>query len=70
MDYFTGQHEFSFYSDVRFRLVRRNLIFHPTLANKVVWRLANQFPEGYERRWAWLFPAWFLSIDLEAVKSK
>jgi Methyltransferase domain len=23
---------------------------------------------SYEQRWAWIFPAWFLSVDLEVVK--
>ena len=22
----------------------------------------------YEQRWAWMFPAWFLSVDLEVIK--
>jgi hypothetical protein len=43
-------------------------VFYPTLANKLVHRLANRRPQAYERRWAWMFPAWFLSIELEAVK--
>ena len=39
-----------------------------TLVNKLVWRLANRYPEAYERRWAWVFPAFFLSFELEVVK--
>jgi SAM-dependent methyltransferase len=66
--YFTGEHEFSYYTRVRFRRRRTELVFHPTLLNKLVWRLANRYPEAYERRWAWMFPAWFLSIELEVVK--
>src|SRR3954470_4595223 len=55
-DYFTGEHEFSFYTDRRFRTIRRQLIFYPSLLNKAVWRLANRFPGPYEKRWAWMFP--------------
>ena len=43
-------------------------MFYPTLVNKLTWRIANRYPEAYERRWAWIFPAWFLSIDLEVLK--
>lgn len=67
--YFTGEHEFSFYTDRVFRTRRREIVFHPTLLNKLVWRLANRWPGGYERRWAWMFPAWFLYFELEVVKA-
>ncbi|HZO80789.1 MAG TPA: methyltransferase domain-containing protein [Candidatus Binataceae bacterium] len=56
-DYFTDNHEFGFYSKKRFRRHRAQIVFLPTLANKLVWRLANRYPAAYERRWAWLFPA-------------
>ena len=66
--YVTGEHEFSFYTRTRFRLVHRSIVFEPSLVNKVVRRLANRYPEAYERRWAWMFPAWFLYAELEVVK--
>src|SRR6185437_12988876 len=59
-DYVTGEHEFSFYTRARFRKVTSRIIFYPTILNKIVGRLANAFPQKYERRWAWVFPAWFL----------
>ena len=65
-DYVTGQH--AFYNASRFRTIRREFIFHPTLVNKLVWRLAKRYPAEYERRWAWIFPAWYLSFELEVVK--
>ena len=68
LDYFTGEHMHSYYTRVRFRTRARSLVFHPSLANKLVRRLANRWPAAYERRWAWLFPAWFLYFELEAVK--
>jgi SAM-dependent methyltransferase len=66
--YFTGENEFSFYSQRRFRRRRTQLIFVPTLVNKIVWRLANRYPQKYEQRWAWMFPAWYLYFEIEVVK--
>ena len=40
----------------------------PGIVNRIVFRLANRWPERYERRWAWMFPAWFLYDELEVVK--
>jgi SAM-dependent methyltransferase len=67
-DYFTGDNEFGFYTNRRFRKVRGEIIFHRSLTNKLVWRFTRRFPEAYERRWAWTFPAWFLSFELAVVK--
>jgi SAM-dependent methyltransferase len=69
-DYFTGDHELSFYTTSRFRRRVTNIVFTPTLLNKLVRRLANRWPARYERRWAWLFPAWFIYVELEVVKSE
>lgn len=66
--YCTGEHEFSFYTNARFRRRRSEIVFAPTLVNKLVWRIANRWPAEYERRWAWLFPAWFLYFELEVRK--
>ena len=66
--YFTGEHALSFYTAVRFRQHACSLVFEPGLLNKLVWRLANRFPQAYERRWAWVFPAWFLFVELEVLK--
>lgn len=67
-DYFDESHGLAFYSRARFRRTGARIVFYPTLVNKLVHRLANRYPQKYERRWAWIFPAWFLAIDLEAVK--
>jgi SAM-dependent methyltransferase len=67
-DTFTAAHELSFYSQARFVRRRATITFYPSLINKVVRRLAERWPERYERRWAWMFPAWFLSFELEVVK--
>lgn len=67
-DYVTGEHEFAFYTGVRFRKIASQLIFRPTILNKIISRFANAFPEKYENRWAWMFPAWFLYFELEVLK--
>jgi SAM-dependent methyltransferase len=66
--YFTGENQWEFYTGCRFKRVASHLHFYPTWINKVVWRLANRYPEAYERHWTWMFPAWFLSFELEVVK--
>jgi SAM-dependent methyltransferase len=67
-DYFTGENEFGFYSRGRYRRRQASIVFRPSLANKLVWRLANRYPAWYEQRWAWVFPAWFLHFELEVIK--
>ena len=70
LDCFTEDDQRSFYTRARFRLRHRQIIFWPTLLNKIVWRLANRYPMWYELRWAWMFPALFLSFELEVVKGE
>ena len=67
-DYFTGDNEFGFYTNRHFRKAQAQIVFRPSLLNKVVWRLARRFPGAYEHRWAWIFPAWFLSFELIVLK--
>ncbi len=68
-DYFTSGHELDFYSAARFQIESCRIFFHPSFLNKIVWRLANRYPRAYERRWAWMFPAWFLEVRLKVVKA-
>lgn len=70
LDYLTDAGEFSFYTRARFRVRHRQIIFWPTLLNRLVWRLANRWPMWYELRWAWVFPALFLTFELEVVKEE
>jgi hypothetical protein len=67
-DCLTQGDEHDYYTSARFRQRSCRIIFHPTLLNKLVWRIANRYPSAYERRWAWIFPAWFMSIELEVLK--
>ena len=67
-DYFTPGHPFNFYGSEGFEIHKRMLIFETTLVNKLVHRLANRWPVGYEARWAWIFPAWYISVELVVRK--
>lgn len=67
-DYFTGGSRWSFYSDLRFEMAERILAFHPSFPDRIVARFANRRPDLYEKRLAWLWPAWFLIFRLRAVK--
>ncbi len=69
-NYVTGEHQFSFYTRSRFKSRQKRIIFYPTLLNKIIWRLANRYPQAYEHRWAWMFPAWYLSFELEVIKEE
>lgn len=55
---------------VRFRVRTRRIIFYPSLSGRLWGRLANHAPEAYERRWAWMFPAWFLYAELEVEERR
>lgn len=68
MDYITGENEIEFYTRARFKKVSARMMFYPSLINKLVWRLANRYPASYERRWAWMFPGWYLYFELEVQK--
>lgn len=67
-DYFTEDHGLSYYSRARFRVVRRVLRFHGGPLDALVRRLAARWPDFYEHRLAWLLPAWYLELELAAVK--
>jgi SAM-dependent methyltransferase len=67
-DYFTEPHKLSYYSAARFEVARRTLRFHGGLVDSVMRRLANRWPDWYEHRLVWVFPAWYLEFELTAVK--
>ncbi len=70
VDSFGDPHDLAHYTHARFRRSSMRIYFHPSLMNKLVWRCANRWPHAYERRWAWMFPAWFMSVRLEIVKKQ
>lgn len=67
-DPFSPGHALAHYGTARFCRRSGRLSFYPSLLNRVVHRLANRWPERYEQRWAWIFPAWFLYVELEVLK--
>jgi SAM-dependent methyltransferase len=67
-DYFTDASQWSFYSQVRFEVAERILVFHQRRPDRLVARFANRHPQIWEQRFAWLWPAWFLIFKLRAVK--
>ena len=69
-DPFDDAHQHSHYSHARFRRRQTRISFDRSIVNRVVFRLANRWPLEYERRWAWMFPAWFLYVELEALKER
>jgi hypothetical protein len=68
IDFLTGETWYQPSSAARFKKLVASLVFYPSLVNKLVWRLANRYPERYERRWMWMFPAWYLYFELEVRK--
>jgi hypothetical protein len=68
MNYLTDENQTRFCTAARFEKLSRRLIFYPSLVNKIVWRLANRYPAAYERRWMWMFPAWYLYFELQVKK--
>ena len=68
-DYFSEGHSLSYYSQVRYKIKMRHIQFQGGRINRsIISRLANKFPQGYEQRWAWIFPAWYIYLELEAIK--
>lgn len=66
-DYFTEGHPLAFYSTARFR-AHVVLHFKGRLLGRLMFHVARRWPAWYEDRLAWIFPAWFLYVELEAVK--
>lgn len=67
-DYFTGDNEWSFYTDIHYKKGELCLKFHPSLVNRFVSILANHRPRFYERHLTWIFPAWYLYVKLIVIK--
>jgi SAM-dependent methyltransferase len=67
-DYFTRGHELSYYSDAAFEIVERKIYFNKSLFSRLLFHVANRYPAWYERRAAWIFPAWFMGFRLRALK--
>lgn len=69
LDVVTGEHAHDYYTQVRYRMLRRELVFKRRAINKFMRRYAARRPARYEERWTWIVPAWFLVFELEVLKS-
>jgi SAM-dependent methyltransferase len=68
-DVFSDEHEYSYYSKARFKIRHREIRFEGLrIRTAILRRIANAWPDFFERRLAWTFPAWFLYFELEAIK--
>ena len=69
MDCFTTDHKYSYYSKARFQFRTKLLHFEGSrLYCAILRRIANRFPEFYEKKLTWILPAWFSYFELEAKK--
>ena len=67
-DCFGPDHPLRYYSRARFRVRAARLMFKGALAGRILAAFARRWPAYYEDHLAWIFPAWFLYFELEAVK--
>src|SRR5262245_43537463 len=67
-DYFTGENQWDFYTRARFRKVNSRLHFYGRYKNLHISWLANKAPAFYEEHLTWIFPAWYMSFQLEVIK--
>lgn len=67
-DYFTEGHSLGYYSEARFEIRRRVIRFHGGILDAVARRVANRWPDWYEKRLAWMVPAWYVEVEMRAVK--
>lgn len=69
-DCFSDKHKYSYYSDARFIIDLKKIIFQGSSIRKfILTRLMNKYPKFYEEYLAWIFPAWFLYFELRAYKN-
>ncbi len=66
-DFFTPERSYDLGGPVSFAMESRSIVFHPGRVARLVTALANRWPGTYERRWTWIFPAWFLVFRLRAA---
>ncbi len=67
-DCFTGEQGLAYYPNALFEIAQRTIRFHGGPIDSVIRRLASRWPDLYEHRLAWVFPAWYMEFELTAVK--
>lgn len=74
-DYFieNGSHQdfskWRYYTSPKYEKMNWNLEFEKTFVNRFVARFAKRYPDYWESRLAWIFPAWFMTFELRVVKT-
>ena len=67
-DYLAPDSQYSYYANARFLVRHRYIFFHHSWMSLPIQVMANRFAELYEHHFAWILPAWFLYVELEACK--
>jgi SAM-dependent methyltransferase len=66
-DYFSDTSSLNYYSFARFTIKSRYIYFKGLrLYTAFLRRIANKYPEQYEQHFSWIFPAFFLSFELQS----
>jgi SAM-dependent methyltransferase len=68
-DCFSDEHQYSYYSNARFKINSRKIMFQgPWIKKFILTKFANHHPKFFENHLAWICPAWFLYFELSAKK--
>jgi SAM-dependent methyltransferase len=69
-DCFSDEHKYHYYSKARFSMIQKKMMFDGGVLRKYLLnKIGNKCPEFYEKRLAWIFPAWFLYFEMQAIKN-
>ncbi len=71
-DYFTGENQWSYYVGEKplFKTVSKHLYFPKRFLSRLAEKFFNKHPKLYESRYAWIYPAEKIQIELETVKAR
>jgi hypothetical protein len=51
-------------------MIQKKMMFDGGVLRKYLLnKIGNKCPEFYEKRLAWIFPAWFLYFEMQAIKN-
>lgn len=67
-DYFTDKSQWSYYTDKKFEIVSKKVYFQKGIFCPIFSHIFNRFPNYYETKLAWIFPAEYIEITLETAK--
>ena len=64
-EYFNKGHKYSYYSSCAFTANNTRLCFNNGILNKIASVIANIYPEKYEQTFSWIFPCWYIYVELQ-----